>query len=75
MTGASVHYDVRQDRAERHDWHMMSARGASDRQDHDAKPSLLTSIGSTGPHEGEEGPDDPEGFWLSLSLVLLFPLL
>ena len=52
---------------------MTPAHGASDGQDREAKPSLLTSTGWRDPHEGEEGPDDPEGLRLSLSLVLLFP--
>ena len=49
LTGASVHHDVRQNGVEHHDRRMMHAHGASDEQDHDVEPSLLTSIGLVGP--------------------------
>jgi len=49
LTGVSVHHDVRQDGVERLDWRMTPAHGASDRQDRDVDPSLLTSTGSAGP--------------------------
>ena len=49
LTGASVHHDVRRDGGERHDRQMTPAHGASDEQGRDMEPTLLTSIGSTGP--------------------------
>ena len=49
LTGMSIHHDVRQDEVERHDRQTTPAHGASDGQDHDVAPPLLTSIGSAGP--------------------------
>ena len=43
LTGASVHHDVSRDGVERHDRQMMAAHGASDEQDRDMEPFLLTS--------------------------------
>ena len=45
---------------------MAPAHGATDGQDRDVKPSLLTSTGSADLHEGEEGPGDLKGLRLSL---------
>ena len=64
LTGASVHHDVRWNGVERHDRQMTPAHGASDEQDRDVEPSLLTST-------GEEGPDDPGSLLVSRSS--LFP--
>ena len=49
LTDALVHNDVRQDGMERYDRQMTPAHGASDEQDRDVEPSLLTSTGSAGP--------------------------
>ena len=48
LTGVSVHHDVRRDGVERHDQQMTHANGATDEQNRDIEPSLLTSTGSAG---------------------------